>query len=163
MNISDELKQLMETEKNDLIQIQKELYLFLTQTSCEMAPNNKNEREEIIKDVQVGQFHQQQLFESFFKGACQLQKIYSFQNRRQYEVYFQIDILQWEIISYFQKERQKNLEEVLLEIQNHIKILFKIQINGQIIFVDLIDLKNLNQQSSFNKTKIKLSGSSLQY
>ncbi|CAD8089148.1 unnamed protein product [Paramecium sonneborni] len=44
LDISDELKQQMEIEKNDLIQIQMELYLFLTKTSFEFAPNNSTER-----------------------------------------------------------------------------------------------------------------------
>ncbi|CAD8104196.1 unnamed protein product [Paramecium sonneborni] len=125
LDISDELKQQMEIEKNDMIQIQMELYLFLTKTSFEMAPNNSNEREEILKGCLSGIIQSiiqmkpsAELLESLFQGACLLYKMYSVQkNRKQYEVYFQIDILQWEIISYFKYEKQKNLEEVLLQIQ----------------------------------------------
>ncbi|CAD8062703.1 unnamed protein product [Paramecium sonneborni] len=57
LDISDELKQQMEIEKNDLIHIQMELYLFLTNTYFEMVIVTK--RMTFQKDVQVVQLPRQ--------------------------------------------------------------------------------------------------------
>ncbi|CAD8083956.1 unnamed protein product [Paramecium sonneborni] len=124
LNITCELKQQMEIEKNDLTQIQMEIYLFLTKTSFEMVPNNSNEKEEILKGCLNGIITSikqmkpsAELFEALFQGACLLYKMNSIQNnRKQYEVYFQIDMLQWEIIKYFSNE-EHNLGEVISKIQ----------------------------------------------
>ncbi|CAD8209585.1 unnamed protein product [Paramecium octaurelia] len=109
LDISDELSQHIEIEKNDLIQNQMELYLFLTKTSFEISPNNSNEREEILKGCLsgiIGSLIQmkpnEELLESLFQGAY---------------------MLQWEIISYFKNEKLQNLEEILLQIEEiHDKI-----------------------------------------
>ncbi|CAK86295.1 unnamed protein product (macronuclear) [Paramecium tetraurelia] len=131
LDISDELNQQMEIEKNDLIQNQMELYLFLTKTSFEISPNNSNEREEILKGCLSGIIRSiidmkpnEELFESLFQGACHLYNLYAVSNnRKQFEVYFQIDMLQWEIINYFKNEKLQNLDEIILHVQEiHDKI-----------------------------------------
>ncbi|CAD8129994.1 unnamed protein product [Paramecium sonneborni] len=107
------------------VQIQMEIFLFLTRTSFEIAPNNRAEQEEIVKGCLNGIITSitqmkpsAKLLESLFQGVCLLYKMYSVQNNRKlYEVYFQIDMLQWEIISYFQNSIQKNLDEILFQIQ----------------------------------------------
>ncbi|CAD8208685.1 unnamed protein product [Paramecium octaurelia] len=122
--LSDEIRQHMEIEKNDLIQNQMELYLFLTKTSFEIAPNNSKEREEIWKGCFGGIISSivqmrpnEELLQSLFRGACYLSKLYvRNNNRKQYEVYFQIDMLQWEIISYLKNEKMQTLEEIILQI-----------------------------------------------
>ncbi|CAD8044981.1 unnamed protein product [Paramecium primaurelia] len=48
LEIYDGLQQQMEIERNDLIQNQIELFLFLTKTSFEIAPNYSKEKEEIL-------------------------------------------------------------------------------------------------------------------
>ncbi|CAD8130151.1 unnamed protein product [Paramecium sonneborni] len=143
LDISDELKQQMEIEKNDLIHIQMELYLFLTKTSFEMAPNNSNEREDILKGCLsgvIGSIMQMkpnaELLESLFKGALLAYKMYAVsKNRKQYEVYFQIDMLQWEIINYFKNEKEKNLVEIIEKIQTIHEQLVKNSINWKTHFL----------------------------
>ncbi|CAK92961.1 unnamed protein product, partial (macronuclear) [Paramecium tetraurelia] len=131
LDISDELRQHMEIEKNDLIQNQMELYLFLTKTSFEMAPNNSNEREEILKGCLsgiIGSIIQmkpnEELLESLFQGVCHLYKLYVVNNNRnQFEVYFQIDMLQWEIINYFKNEKWQTLDQIICQVEEiHSKI-----------------------------------------
>ncbi|CAD8105018.1 unnamed protein product [Paramecium primaurelia] len=125
LDISNDLKQSMEIEKNDLIQIQMEFFLFLTKTSFEMTPNNSNEREDIIKGFVNGIFGSliqmkpnSELLESLFKAICQIHNMYTIKkNRKEFEVYFYLDMLQWEIINYLKYDLQQNLEEIILYIQ----------------------------------------------
>ncbi|CAK76754.1 unnamed protein product (macronuclear) [Paramecium tetraurelia] len=132
-DISDKLRKHMEIEKNDLIQNQMELYLFLTRTSFEISPNNSNERVEILKGCLsgiIGSIIQmkpnEELLESLFQGACHLYKLYIVSNnRKQFEVYFQIDMLQWEIISYFKDEKLKNIDKILLQVEEIHNIVIK--------------------------------------
>ncbi|CAK64893.1 unnamed protein product (macronuclear) [Paramecium tetraurelia] len=126
LDISDELRQQMEIEKNDLIQNQMELYLFLIKTSFEIAPKNRKEKEIVLKGCLngiIGSIIQMkpnnELLESLFQGACLLYKMYvANKNRKQFEVYYQIDMLQWEIICYFKNEKQQNLEEIILQLES---------------------------------------------
>ncbi|CAD8198799.1 unnamed protein product [Paramecium octaurelia] len=55
LDISDELRQQMQIEKNDLIQNEMEVYLFLTKTSFEISPNNGKEKEKILQGCLYGQ------------------------------------------------------------------------------------------------------------
>ncbi|CAK81379.1 unnamed protein product (macronuclear) [Paramecium tetraurelia] len=112
LDICDKIRLEMEIEKNDLIQIQLELYLFLTQTSYQMAPNNGKKRDVILKVVKCVD-----LLISLYEGVVLLQNNNAVQkNRKQYEDYFQIDMLQWEIINNLKNDRQ-NLKEILLQIE----------------------------------------------
>ncbi|CAD8099983.1 unnamed protein product [Paramecium sonneborni] len=125
LEIADELKEQFEIEKNDLIQNQLDLFLFLTKTSFEIAPNNANEQEEILKGCLKGIVSSIQsmspdtdLLESLFQGACHLYKMYNLnQKRKQYEVYYQIDMFQWELINYFKKDKHTNFEEIISQIE----------------------------------------------
>ncbi|CAD8117148.1 unnamed protein product [Paramecium primaurelia] len=170
LDISDELKQQIELEKNDLIQIQIEVYLFLTKTSFEMAPNNNHERQDIVKGFVSGIFESliqlkpnAQLLESLFMAACKIHNIHTIQkNRKQYEVYFQIDMLQWEIIRFFRNEKLLILKEILLQIQGIYENLVKnsknwknhflwIQMIGKIlIYNPLLTKQRLNQLMNSN-------------
>ncbi|CAK73532.1 unnamed protein product, partial (macronuclear) [Paramecium tetraurelia] len=121
LDLSDEIRQHMEIEKNDLIQNQMELYLFLIKTSFQIAPNNSNEREEILKGCLSGIISSisqmkpnEELLQSLFQGACHLYKLYVINNnKKQYEVYFQIDMLQWEIISYFKNDKIEIYDKIV--------------------------------------------------
>ncbi|CAD8135690.1 unnamed protein product [Paramecium octaurelia] len=125
LDISDELKQQMQIEKNDLIQNEMEVYLFLTKTSFEIQPNNRNEKQKILSgclqgiiDSIIQMRPNEKLLESLFQGACHFQKLYEVSNnRKQFEVYFQIDMLQWEIISYFKNDKFQHLDEILLQVE----------------------------------------------
>ncbi|CAD8157456.1 unnamed protein product [Paramecium octaurelia] len=130
LEISDELRQQMEIEKNDLIQNQMELYLFLTKTSFEIIPNNSNEREEILQGCLSGIIRSiidmkpnEKLLESLFQGACHLYNLYAVtKNRKQFEVYFQIDMLYGRLQA-FKNEKFQNLDEIILHVQEiHDKI-----------------------------------------
>ncbi|CAD8198450.1 unnamed protein product [Paramecium pentaurelia] len=176
LEISDDLKQQMEIEKNDLIQIQMEVYLFLTKTSFEIAPNNNQERIDILKRFVNGIFESlnglkpnAELLESLYLAASQIHKIYTIQkNRKQYEVYFQIDMLQWEIISCFRNEKFLFLKKVILQIQEIYEELVKksnnwknhflwIQMIGKIlIFNPLITKKRLNELTNSNDFVVNL-------
>ncbi|CAK70857.1 unnamed protein product (macronuclear) [Paramecium tetraurelia] len=167
LDICDQLRQEMSIEKNDLIQIQLELYLSLTQTSFQMAPNNGKEREDILHGCLEGIINSifdmkpsVDLFKSLYKGAVLLYDDYTVQkNRKQYESYFQIDILQWEIINNLKNDSQ-NLEEILLHMNKIHENLVKnqsnwknhflwIQMIGKIItYHPLITKKKLNQLTS---------------
>ncbi|CAD8204077.1 unnamed protein product [Paramecium pentaurelia] len=125
LQISSELEQLMEIEKNDLIQNQMELYLNLTNTSFEIAPTNQEDKEEILKGCLKGIIKYilklgegVDLIELLFQGACLLQKMSTVnQKKKQYEVYYQLDMLQWEVINYFKNYKQKDLEEILSQME----------------------------------------------
>ncbi|CAD8116746.1 unnamed protein product [Paramecium primaurelia] len=169
-DISDDLKQQIEIEKNDLIQVQMEVYLFLTKTSFEIVPNNNHEREDIRNGFASGIFGSliqlkpnAELIESLFKAVRQIHKIHTIKkNRKQYEVYFQIEMLQWEIISFFRHEKQVILKEILLKIQRIYENLVKrsnnwqnhflwIQMVGKIlIFNPLLTKQRLNHQFYVN-------------
>ncbi|CAK83934.1 unnamed protein product (macronuclear) [Paramecium tetraurelia] len=171
LDISDELRQQIKIEKNDLIQNQLEVYLFLTKTSFEISPNNSNERDEILKGCLSGIIRSiidmkpsEQLLESLFRGACHIYKLHEVSNnRKQFEVYYQIDMLQWEIISYFKNDKFQNLDEILLEVQQVHENIVKnsnlwkyhylwVQMIGKILqFNPLITKKKLSQLiNSFN-------------
>ncbi|CAD8214878.1 unnamed protein product [Paramecium pentaurelia] len=156
LDISDDLKQQIEIEKNDLIQIQMEVYLFLIKTSFEIAPNNNHEREDIVKGFVSGIFGSliqlkpnAELLESLFKAACQIHNKHTIkQNRKQYE--------------FFRNEKQLILNEILLQIQGIYENLVKnsnnwtnhflwIQIIGKIlIFNPLLKKQRLNQLMNSN-------------
>ncbi|CAK86044.1 unnamed protein product (macronuclear) [Paramecium tetraurelia] len=94
LDISDELGQHVKIEKNDLIQNQMELFLFLTKTSFQISPNNSNQRKEILEGFLSGIIvsmiqmrPNEQLLESLFKGACYLYYSYVVdKNRKQFEI-----------------------------------------------------------------------------
>ncbi|CAD8113595.1 unnamed protein product [Paramecium primaurelia] len=170
LDISDDLKQYIEIEKNDLIQIQMEVYLFLTKTSFEIVPNNSKERQDIVKGFVSGIFDSliqmkpnAELLKFLFKVVHQMHNIYKIKNnRKQYEVYFQIDMLQWEIIDFFRNEKQLILNEIILQIQliyddlvknskNWINHFLWIQMIGKIlIFNPLLTKQRLNQLMNSN-------------
>ncbi|CAK63129.1 unnamed protein product (macronuclear) [Paramecium tetraurelia] len=100
------------------------------------------------------------LFKSLYDGAVWLYNDYAAQkNRQQYEDYFQIDMLQWEIINNL-KNGSQNLEEILSRIEKIHENLVKnasnwknhflwIQMIGKIItYHPLITKKKLNQLTS---------------
>ncbi|CAD8129617.1 unnamed protein product [Paramecium sonneborni] len=161
LDISDELEQQMEKMKqNDLIH-QMKLYLFLTKTSFEIAPNNSKEKEDILKGFLDGivcsiKMKPSQLLESLQYGTCKFNQMNSVQNnRKQYIVYYFFGMLQWETIRYFKNEKQKNLKEILLQIQDIHENLVKnsnnwenhflwIQMIGKIlVYNPLIKIQNL--------------------
>ncbi|CAD8182028.1 unnamed protein product [Paramecium pentaurelia] len=125
LEICDKLRQQMEIEKNDWIQSQLELYLFLTKTSFQMAPTNRSERDKLLYGCLKGIINSliemkpnMELLETLFQGLCQLYNMYiENKNRKYYQVYFYIDILQWEIIYSFKNEQLQDLEEILFRIE----------------------------------------------
>ncbi|CAD8166292.1 unnamed protein product [Paramecium pentaurelia] len=102
-----------------------EHYIFLTKSSFEMAPNNETEKNDILKGCLKGILQSfikvsidSDLLESLFKGACLLYKMYDInQKRKYYEVYFQIDNLLWELINYFKKNKQQNIQEIISHME----------------------------------------------
>ncbi|CAD8102606.1 unnamed protein product [Paramecium primaurelia] len=170
VDICDELRQQMEIEKNDLIHTELELYVFLTKTSFQIAPNDGKDRDDILNGCLNGIFNSifdmkpnTELFMQLYHGACLLYNKYTVQkNREQYEVYFQIDMLQWEIINNFKNDSQQNLEEIIIQIEKTHQKLVKnssnwqnhflwIQMIGKIfIYNPLITKQKLKLASSFN-------------
>ncbi|CAD8173681.1 unnamed protein product [Paramecium pentaurelia] len=153
LDASDDLKQSMQIEKNELIQIQMELYPFLIKTSFQTAPNNRKKREDILNGFVSGIFDSLikmkpnvELLESLFLAACQIHKMQKIkENRKQYEVYFQIDMLKWEIILNLKNDSQRDLQQIILQIE---KIHEKLVKNSS-------NWKNLNLSPNYNKRKIK--------
>ncbi|CAD8072777.1 unnamed protein product [Paramecium sonneborni] len=125
LEICDDMKQQIEIEKNDLIQNQLEHYLFLTKASFEMAPNNNNEKKEILKGCLKGIIHSiittsidSNLLQSLLQGASLFIKMYNLnQKRKQYEVYYQLDMLQWELINYFRSNKEQNLVVIISQLE----------------------------------------------
>ncbi|CAD8092496.1 unnamed protein product [Paramecium primaurelia] len=152
-HICEELRQQMEIEKNDLIHTQLELYLFLTKTSFQMAPNDSKESDDILQGCLNGIINSiidvkpnTELLIQLFHGACLLY------NTGQYELYFQINMLQLEILNNQKNDNELNLEQIILQIEKTHEKFKELEIS---FFLDLNDWKNPNIYFSQNKKKIK--------
>ncbi|CAD8202672.1 unnamed protein product [Paramecium pentaurelia] len=129
VDICDELRQQMEIEKNDLIHTQLELYVFLTKTSFQIAPNDGKDRDDILNGCLNGIVNSifdmkpnTELFMQLYHGACLLYNKYTVQkNREQFEVYFQIDTLQWEIINNQKMTANRIWKKQLYKLRKQIK------------------------------------------
>ncbi|CAD8098007.1 unnamed protein product [Paramecium primaurelia] len=96
LDICDELKQQIEIEKNDIIQTQLEIYLFLTKASFQVAPKDGKDRDDNLNGCLNGIFNSifdmkpnNELFMQLYR-ACLHYNNYAIQkNRKQYEDYFQ--------------------------------------------------------------------------